>query len=96
MAECSNCRIGVGCSCNLTNGLCKTCYSASKNNPSFKLTKKTPCTMTLPRLNTLLNQLNTKPKNKTNSYQIAIVRSQIAQFSANPCKFESIISNIQL
>lgn len=96
MAECRNCRIGVGCGCNLTNGLCKNCYAQSKSNPDFKIAERPPCTMTLPRLNTLLNQLLTKPKDKTNIYQIAIVRSQISQFSTNPCKFESIISNIQL
>jgi hypothetical protein len=96
MAECSNCRIGVGCGCNLINGLCKTCYSASKNNPSFKLTEKTPCTMTLSRLNTILNQLNQKPKDKLIIHQITVVKSQISQFSTNPCKFESIISNIRV
>jgi len=96
MAECKNCRIGVGCGCNLINGLCKNCYTASKNNPDFKIAERAPCTMTLPRLNTLLNQLIQKPQNKTRDYQISIVRSQISQFSTSPCKFESIISNIRV
>jgi hypothetical protein len=94
MAECSKCNIGVGCSCNLTNGLCNKCYSASRE--SGKVTSSKPCSLTIPRLNTLLNQLTQKTRTKIITYQIAIVKSQISQFAKDPCKFESIISNIQL
>lgn len=32
MASCSKCGKGVGCSCNLIEGLCPTCYSAKATN----------------------------------------------------------------
>lgn len=94
MAECKNCRIGVGCSCNLINGLCKSCYATFKNNPSKVQAKS--CSMTIPKLNMILASLDKKPDDKIRSYQKAIVKSQIQQFDSDPCKFESIISNIQL
>lgn len=36
MAACSKCGANQGCSCQLTNGLCPGCYSASlqANNPN--------------------------------------------------------------
>lgn len=94
MAECRSCKIGVGCSCNLTNGLCKNCYAANKSNLSKEQVKS--CSMTVPKLNMILQSLNKKQDSKIVSYQKAVVKSQIQQFDSDPCKFESIISNIQL
>lgn len=31
MARCSKCNTSVGCSCNLVEGLCATCYANTKN-----------------------------------------------------------------
>lgn len=52
--------------------------------------------MTVPKLNMILQSLNKKQDSKIVSYQKAVVKSQIQQFDTDPCKFESIISNIQL
>ena len=42
MASCSKCGKGVGCSCNLIEGLCPSCYSAKVNGDQpTTLTKST-------------------------------------------------------
>lgn len=93
MAECANCKIGVGCGCNLTNGLCKNCYAATK---SVSVSTKPVCSLTIPKLNMIFQSLNKKPRTALVNHQLKIVESQISQFNTDPCKFEKFISNIQL
>lgn len=90
MASCRKCGIGVGCDCNLTDGLCKRCYGT---NPQVQMQKE-PCTQTMEGLLNLRERIASRNRTPTSSYYLTILNSQIAQFSTSPCKFQNIIKNI--
>lgn len=92
MASCAKCNIGVGCDCNLTNGLCRNCY---REEPKYVAPlEKKPCTQTMQQLLNLRAMLISRQRTSLTTYHISILNSQIAQFVTNPCKFENIIKNI--